>query len=123
VQVDPVKPTLKAPGTMRLKAKHVKLLSNFAVRFNLRRYTSVLQFVDLAGSERARRTGNVGERLKEATAINSSLMNLGRCLEALRWNQKTGDKRQQKRVGPATSCLPHHACHIILHVIHSRLSS
>ena len=40
--------------------------------------TSVLHFVDLAGSERARRTGSVGERLKEATAINSSLMTLGR---------------------------------------------
>lgn len=47
-----------------------------------------LSFVDLAGSERAGRTGNVGARLKEAVAINSSLMTLGRCLEALRWNQQ-----------------------------------
>jgi len=30
VQVDPVKPTLKAPGTKRLKLKCVKLLSGFA---------------------------------------------------------------------------------------------
>jgi hypothetical protein len=44
--------------------------------------------VDLAGSERAARTGNVGARLKESVAINSSLMTLGRCLEALRWNQQ-----------------------------------
>ena len=47
-----------------------------------------LAFVDLAGSERAQRTGNVGVRLKESVAINSSLMTLGRCLEALRWNQQ-----------------------------------
>ena len=47
-----------------------------------------LSFVDLAGSERAGRTGNVGARLKEAGAINASLMTLGRCLEALRWNQQ-----------------------------------
>jgi hypothetical protein len=38
VQVDPIKPTLKAPGTKRLKLKHDKLLSSFAVNFNLRRY-------------------------------------------------------------------------------------
>lgn len=47
-----------------------------------------MSFVDLAGSERAQRTGNVGVRLKESVAINSSLMTLGRCLEALRWNQQ-----------------------------------
>eukprot|EP00884_Botryococcus_braunii_P003070 jgi/Botrbrau1/12764/Bobra.0238s0003.1 len=49
---------------------------------------SRLSFVDLAGSERAGRTGNMGKRLKESVAINSSLMTLGRCLEALRFNQQ-----------------------------------
>jgi len=39
VQVDPIKPTLKAPGTKRLKLKHDEPLSNFAFKFNLRRYT------------------------------------------------------------------------------------
>jgi hypothetical protein len=42
VQVDPVKPTSKAPGTKRLKLKakleYHKLLSSFAFKFNLRRY-------------------------------------------------------------------------------------
>lgn len=50
-----------------------------------------LSFVDLAGSERAHRTGTstgMTPRLKEAVAINGSLMTLGRCLEALRLNQK-----------------------------------
>ena len=40
VQVDPINPTLKAPGIKRLKLKYYELLSNFAFKFNLRRYTS-----------------------------------------------------------------------------------
>jgi hypothetical protein len=39
VQVDPVKPTLKAPGTKRLKLKCDQLLSIFAFKFNLGPYT------------------------------------------------------------------------------------
>ena len=38
MQVDPIKPTLKAPGTKRLKVNCVVPLSNFAFNFNLRRY-------------------------------------------------------------------------------------
>jgi len=41
VQVDPIKPTLKAPGSKLLKPEHDKLLSNFVFNFNLRRYTGV----------------------------------------------------------------------------------
>jgi hypothetical protein len=37
VQVDPIKPTLKAPGTKRLKLKDDRLLSSFAFKFELRR--------------------------------------------------------------------------------------
>jgi len=39
VQVDPIKPTLKAHRTERLKLTHDEPLSNFAFRFNMRRYT------------------------------------------------------------------------------------
>jgi len=39
VQVDPINPTLKALGTKRLKLKCDEPLSNFAFKFNLRRYT------------------------------------------------------------------------------------
>jgi len=39
VQVDPIKPTLKTPGTKRLRLKCGKLLSSFAFNFNLRRYS------------------------------------------------------------------------------------
>jgi len=37
VQVDPIKPKLKPPGTKRLKLKCDMLLSTFAFKFNLRR--------------------------------------------------------------------------------------
>ena len=40
MQVDPVKPTLKAPGPKRSKLQYDELLSSFPFRFNLRRYTS-----------------------------------------------------------------------------------
>jgi hypothetical protein len=38
VQVDPIKPMLKAPGIEPLKLKCDKPLSNFTFKFNLRRY-------------------------------------------------------------------------------------
>jgi len=51
---------------------------------------SQLALVDLAGSERCKRTGNTDQALKEAGRINNSLMNLRRCMERLRENQKSG---------------------------------
>jgi hypothetical protein len=39
VQVEPIKPTLKAPGTKRLKQQYDELLSSFPFKLNLRRYT------------------------------------------------------------------------------------
>ena len=39
VQVDPIKTTLKAPGSMLLKLKCDGPVSNFGYNFNLRRYT------------------------------------------------------------------------------------
>jgi len=38
VQVGRMRPTLKAPGTKRLKLKYDVPLSHFAFKFNLRRY-------------------------------------------------------------------------------------
>ncbi|XP_052261516.1 kinesin-like protein KIF23 isoform X2 [Dreissena polymorpha] len=49
---------------------------------------SQLSLVDLAGSERTNRTKNQGDRLKEASNINQTLMALRTCLETLRENQK-----------------------------------
>lgn len=42
-----------------------------------------LNLVDLAGSERQSKTGSSGERLKEATNINKSLLALGNVISAL----------------------------------------
>jgi len=39
VQVDPIKPKLKPPGTKLLKPEYDGLLSKFGFNFNLRRYT------------------------------------------------------------------------------------
>ena len=39
MQVHPIKPKLKPPGTKRLKLGYEELISNFAFKFNLRHYT------------------------------------------------------------------------------------
>ena len=39
MQLAPIKPTLEAPGTKRVKLEFDKLLTSFAFKFNLRRYT------------------------------------------------------------------------------------
>ncbi|XP_067223461.1 kinesin-like protein KIF20B [Chanodichthys erythropterus] len=49
---------------------------------------SELALCDLAGSERCAKTKNKGERLKEAGNINTSLLSLGKCINALRNNQQ-----------------------------------
>jgi len=42
VQVNPIKPTSKPPGTKRLKLKYDKVPSSFAYKFNSRHYTVVV---------------------------------------------------------------------------------
>ncbi|XP_062859907.1 kinesin-like protein KIF20B [Trichomycterus rosablanca] len=48
---------------------------------------SELSLCDLAGSERCAKTQNRGDRLKEAGNINTSLLTLGKCINALRLNE------------------------------------
>ena len=51
VQVDPSKPTLKAPGAHRLKVRYVEPLSDFAFKFKLCRYiVGVLMTILLVGA-------------------------------------------------------------------------
>ncbi|XP_045065754.1 kinesin-like protein KIF20B isoform X1 [Coregonus clupeaformis] len=49
---------------------------------------SELSLCDLAGSERCAKTQNKGVQLKEAGNINTSLLILGKCINALRLNQQ-----------------------------------
>lgn len=55
-------------------------------------HISQLSIVDLAGCERTTRTQATGNRLKEASNINNSLMTLRNCFDMLRENQKTSAK-------------------------------
>ena len=43
--------------------------------------------MDLAGVERSGKTGATGKRVKEAGNINNSLLALGKCIEAMKYNQ------------------------------------
>ncbi|XP_074772959.1 kinesin-like protein KIF23 isoform X1 [Athene noctua] len=54
---------------------------------------SQLSLVDLAGSERTNRTKAEGNRLREASNINQSLMTLRTCIEVLRENQMYGTNK------------------------------
>ena len=67
MQVDPIKPSLKAPGTKRLRLKHDTPLSNFAFTFNLRRYT------EAAG------TGGGAKTAMEMAASSGHARLVGRC--------------------------------------------
>jgi hypothetical protein len=44
---------------------------------------SLLNLVDLAGSERQKKTGASGDRLKEGSSINQSLLTLGKVISEL----------------------------------------
>ncbi|XP_011311077.1 kinesin-like protein KIF20B [Fopius arisanus] len=59
---------------------------------------SRFSFCDLAGSERLKKTLNVGDRLKEAQNINTSLLVLGRCLKSIYEGQLM--KQRQEHLGP-----------------------
>ena len=57
MQVNPIKPMLKAPGTKRLTLTHGELLSSFALKFNLRHYVTALPD-PVTAAEAARAAGN-----------------------------------------------------------------
>ncbi|XP_069002610.1 kinesin-like protein KIF20A [Embiotoca jacksoni] len=57
-------------------------------------HISELTVCDLAGSERCKEQQN-GERMKEASNINTSLLTLGRCITALRLNQNNKSRPPQ----------------------------
>ena len=76
MHLDPFKPALKAPGTKRLKLAHKKLLSNFALNFNLRRY-----YLGSAGAagEAAAAEQNLYEVRLAVESFAAELAMVGRC--------------------------------------------
>ncbi|XP_050094625.1 kinesin-like protein KIF23 [Anopheles aquasalis] len=75
--------------TIRLVQAPIDMQGEHVVQDQSKITVSQLSLVDLAGSERTNRTGNTGQRLREAGNINNSLMTLRTCLEILRENQQT----------------------------------
>ena len=75
MQVDPVKPTLKALGTKRLRRLKLEsdVLSSFAFKFNLRRYS--VEHIGLLYTKLINRAGKV------AYIPNSAMVayKVGRC--------------------------------------------
>ncbi|XP_078042046.1 uncharacterized protein LOC144472641 isoform X2 [Augochlora pura] len=59
---------------------------------------STFAFCDLAGSERLKKTLNIGDRLKEAQNINTSLLVLGKCLKMTHDGQLF--KQKSQHIGP-----------------------
>ena len=49
MQVDPIKPTLKAPGTKSSKLKCDELLSKIAFNYYLRRYNKEIPLASMVG--------------------------------------------------------------------------
>jgi len=54
-----------------------------------------LSFCDLAGLERSKQTEATGKTAKEASGINTSLLSLSRCINAMIANQKNGTHKEQ----------------------------
>ena len=90
MQVGPSKPVLKAPGTKRLKLTCDELLSNYAFKFNLRRYIKgalvvarvvsgeefVVTVVDLEPMQAAESVGATAGTLQKAEAYFMSIKGL-----------------------------------------------
>ena len=127
MQVDPIKPKLKPPGTNRLKLNCDVLVSTSAFKFNLRCYTKVYR-VELAAmraveAERARElalaaaAGNVGagsvppalSRAGEVAALTAEVKRLETELLTARKAAGIGiEPTTPAEVWPGSHCSPRH---------------
>ena len=82
MQVDPVKSTLKALGTEQLKLEYDGLLSRFAFKFNLRRYTEDATLLEtLATRDALRSAGAGGFRLN---AVDETMLGMAVQLDPIK---------------------------------------
>ena len=73
VQVEPIKPTLKAPGSERSKLKYDEPLSTLAFNFNMRRYTKELSYAHAVEASALR------TQLADLRAQLTAALMVGRC--------------------------------------------
>ncbi|GAB66143.1 kinesin [Plasmodium cynomolgi strain B] len=81
---------------------HNEIMDN---NMNAINYKAKLCFVDLAGSERASATSNKGERFKEGSYINQSLLALANCINSLASNKHIPKVRVKYRDSKLTHLL------------------
>jgi kinesin family protein 20 len=79
---------------------HTIFTINLIAEYSMEYQFASFKFCDLAGAERTKKTGNIGDRLKEAGGINNSLLVLGRCLENVQHNQSKANKKCPDLVVP-----------------------
>jgi len=87
VQVDPIKPQLKPPGTKCLKVKCDALLSNSAFKFNLRRYTKEFHGDGPDGFPLPP-AGRAPPAVPAAAGLDAALRLVGRCSLTLKTTLK-----------------------------------
>jgi hypothetical protein len=111
VQIDPIKPTLKASGTKRLTLKSDEPLSNVAFKFNLCRYNEATAAAVAPLLQRAWR----GKRGRDAARSRRRALTFVSDRVRAVWLAHV--KRRQHAVGPHRYCSPSHS------TMHRELSS
>ena len=75
MQVDPIEPTLIAPGTEHLKLEHDKLLPKIAFNFNLRRYNEI----ELAARREMEGSNRGGRNMGQFDTMTTMTAKVGWC--------------------------------------------
>ncbi|XP_015189027.1 PREDICTED: kinesin-like protein KIF20A [Polistes dominula] len=77
----------------------IKLLKYYSDNLSDSVGLSTFSFCDLAGSERLKKTLNIGDRLKEAQNINTSLLVFGKCLKSI-YDSQLSKLKSEPVIGP-----------------------
>ena len=88
MQVDPIKPTLKAPRSMHSKPKYVKLPSSFAFNFKLRRYIKDRFVKEMKEGRKSNVPGTAGQVPGRGLHSSTTQLNLS-CLRYSKFPLKT----------------------------------
>ena len=112
VQVEPIKPMLKAPGTKRLKLLYEEPPSSFAFEFNLRRYSLANREVpipDHIDLYHLREEAEPTDRSALQSVVDELTNELARLQKLEQYIMETaGAEDERLEVAPARSCSPRH---------------